>query len=98
MIIVLQRYDLKIIYMKGRELYVADALSRGYREDDYMNSGEDEFHIMAVSPVSSVRLHELKEMAEQDEVYQLLRKSIRNGWPHAIENVRKEIKTFLSSA
>ena len=96
MIIVLQRYDLKITYKKGRELYVADALSRAYRTNDYMDIGEDEYHIMAISPASSTRLNELKEVAA-DEVYQLPHKTIRSGWPHSIENVREEIRDFFPS-
>ena len=36
MMIVLQRYDINIVYKKGKELYVTDTLSRAYQPDNLM--------------------------------------------------------------
>ena len=41
MMIILQQYDIHIVYKKGKELCIADTLSRAYQKDDVLDIGED---------------------------------------------------------
>ena len=95
MIIVLQRYDVNVVFKMGKELYVADTPSQAYQADDYMDIGEDQYEVLAVSPVCTTRLSELRDYAEKDNEYVKLLKAVNTGWPRSIENVHKDIRGLL---
>ena len=95
MMIVLQRYDINIVYKKGKELYVADTLSRAYQPDDLMDIGEDQYEVMAISPVSSTRQIELRDCAANDPGYMKLYTTVKDGWLRSMENVHKDIRCYF---
>ena len=58
MLLKLQKYDIELIYKKGKELYVADTLSRAYPKYVAENGSDqlhEDFEIMTVWPLSSPR-------------------------------------------
>ena len=93
--IVLQRYDINIVCKKGKELYVADTLSRAYQPDDLMDIGEDQFEVMAISPVSSTRQTELRDCAANDPGYMKLYTTVKDGWPRSMKNIHKDIRCYF---
>ena len=94
MMLSLQRYNITLTYRKGKEMYVADTLSRAYIQDD-LNMEEDEYEVMTVSPVSTSRMDVIKEKTEQDPILQRLIKVIINGWPRSENNVHSDIRPFF---
>ena len=55
MLLKLQKYNLKVVYKKGKEMYIADALSRAYLSDTSPEEETFDFQVMsleatAVSP------------------------------------------------
>lgn len=92
MLLKLQKYDLTITYVKGKDLYVADTLSRAYMsspsQDNDMEDLDFAVHAMIQNlPVSDAKLSQLKTATENDEQLQQLSTVIRSGWPSDISNV-----------
>ncbi|KAK9700780.1 RNase H-like domain found in reverse transcriptase [Popillia japonica] len=89
MLMLLQRYDLKITYVSGKDNKVADALSRAPLQ--YTDVEENkEAHIFKIINevkstkylnVTSRRMKEIKEETNKDPDLQTLMKYINTGWP-----------------
>ncbi|CAL8342460.1 unnamed protein product [Boreogadus saida] len=60
MMLRLQRYNLDVICKRGRELYVADALSRAHLPSTDQAEEMEEYEVMVVDVLSSHRVEELK--------------------------------------
>ena len=82
MLLQLQKYNLQFVYKKGKELYLADALSRAYPED-VPEEGEFEHDVMIVLSISPVRMTELQQETLADTPMQKLAIYIKEGWPEA---------------
>ena len=84
MLLQLQKYSLNVGYKKGKEMYLADTLSRAYlpekttvaevKELEYVSHTEQ----LALAPGD---LKCLKLAASQDAAMQELRRTIQQGWP-----------------
>lgn len=87
MLLQLQRYDLKIVYTPGKDMHVADTLSRDVATEQANGGQEDLFeervvHTMeATAAMSSDMLKMLKEATAADETLQAVAETLRNGWP-----------------
>ena len=85
MILRLQKYDVHIAYKPGKEIPVADALSRkplAQRSDDLQECIEMQVHTVIRSlPVSDEKLKKIKSFIQDDEVLCKLQNTILQGWP-----------------
>ena len=85
MMLILQRYDLKVKYVPGSELSVADALSRAYLEETKESLIPDlevnEVPLTAHFPISQERYSEFQQATAADPTLQALSTVVRNGWP-----------------
>ena len=85
MMLILQRYDLKVKYVPGSELSVADALSRAYLEETKESLIPDlevnEVQLTAHLPISQERYCEFQQATAADPTLQVLSTVVRNGWP-----------------
>lgn len=85
MILQLQRYDISIIHRPGKDIPVADTLSRKHIEyhDRTLHEGmEAQVHTVISSvPVSDKRLAEIKETTSRDPQLAALKKATLDGWP-----------------
>ncbi len=95
MLMLLQRYNIKLVFRKGKEMYVADTLSCAYTNQDDLSLQEDWYEIMTIAPVSSTRLQQLKEETKKDEKLQRLTKIILSGWPTSENNIHSEIREYF---
>lgn len=85
----IMRYDYKVYYTPGKDLVVADALSRNFPEGsviphDNELSEETEAHVQFVVqslPVKSYFLDEIKAEQSTDNICNLLKKYCQQGWP-----------------
>ena len=82
------RYDFTISHIPGKDLTIADALSRApsstATSDDQSLQREVDAYVqtaMASLPATEGRLEEIKYEQEKDEVCQLLKKYCKIGWP-----------------
>ena len=91
MMLTLQWYDLKIKYLPGVELSVADALSRSYLPETTETLISDlevnEVHLTTHLPISPEKYVELQQATADDPVMQALSSIIQHGWPKSKEDV-----------
>ena len=79
----LQRYDVTVSYERGKNMFLADLLSRAYLpKSPEPEDKEFEFIKMAICvPISDPRLEEIRQETRADESMQVLTKVILQGWP-----------------
>ena len=85
MMMSLQRYQFKVKYKPGKELLLADALSRAYLPESCEVLVEDvevnEIEVTAHLPISPEKYKEFKTATAEDTVLQKLQKVVTEGWP-----------------
>ncbi|XP_048577104.1 uncharacterized protein K02A2.6-like [Nematostella vectensis] len=86
MLLSLQSYSLNVKYKKGKDLYLADTLSRAYLPE--VNAWEctrelEEIDHRSWMPVREETWQQLKNAAVDDAVQQNLREVIKRGWPES---------------
>ena len=97
MILKLQRYNISLVYKRGKDLLIADALSRAYQDDNESDSSNlDEYDIMHVEVLSNTRLEELKTATQNDHTSTVLKTVIMRGWPRSYNDVPKEAQPYYS--
>ena len=91
MLLRLQRYNLQFVYKKGKELFLADTLSRAC-PDQVPEEAEFEYDVMSIS---SARMTELQRETLADATMQKLTRFIKEGWPQNERRVPPDIKPFF---
>ena len=95
----LQRFDFVLTYKPGKDLHIADALSRAphpalYEEDPSQNSNEHVHAILeSVIPSVEVRSRYATATAE-DPTLQLIQELMQHGWPEHKKNCPVPAKPF----
>ena len=97
MLLNLQSYDMEIKYRPGKELYLADTLSRAHLPNSKSEEETLELDFQAISmistlPVSDDKLKEIKEETRKDETMQTLVKIINEGWPSHKDHLPSSLK------
>ncbi|UYV78630.1 K02A2.6-like, partial [Cordylochernes scorpioides] len=82
----IMRYSYKIVHTPGKNLIVADALSRSPRKKVGTQKLEEELcayvqQVVSFMPISDVRVKEIKESQDKDQVIQNIIKYTQEGWP-----------------
>lgn len=96
MLLRMLQYDTEVVYHKGKEMYIADTLSRSYLQHQ---GGTDNFGaVNAVKqlPISTERLAMLKAHTESDETLQTLKHVIQRGWPETRDETPTSIHAYFS--
>ena len=79
MLLQLQSYDLKVRYQLGKEMYLADTLSRSnLKETQEILVPDLDVDMVAMSPE---KYKEFQDAASQDPVLDSLRSQVLKGWP-----------------
>lgn len=98
----LQRYDLNITYKPGKEMYVADTLSRASVKTDTQVGSENEemvkIHVatfMNSLPVADNRKQEMREETDKDPELKKLKEQILKGFPADKYQVDAEIRQYF---
>ena len=96
MLLKLQKYDITMQFTPGKDVPVADLLSQKIAQnwiaENQKFPEEVEYHVHAMCshvPVADVRLQELHTTSKADAQYQLLRKTIEEGWPMTAKAAQK---------
>ena len=86
MIMSVQRYAIQVSYKLGKELLVADTLSKSPLSDlaDELECQEYNINILHTLPITKAKLEEFKQSTKADPALTDLVHTVRNGWP---ENV-----------
>ena len=79
----LKHYDVEIRYKPGKEMFVADTLSRAYISDHQISDVEE-------------RLAEIQKETLNDPSLQRLKETIIKGWPNNKAKVAEDIQQYFS--
>lgn len=86
----LQKYNVALQYKEGKDMFLADTLSRAYLPEvnvcNFTRELEGVDH-QASLPVSEVRWQQIKHASADDPVQQQLWKTIWQGWPQSRSEV-----------
>ena len=87
MLIQLQKYDVELICIPGKQIPVADTLSRNFMPDTYKDLANGiEAHVHTVvsnAPVSDRKIKKIQEATQSDPQFQVLKNTILMGWPES---------------
>ena len=83
MILQIQKYPLAVSSTPGKELHIADALSRAYLPDEGPNMLDEEIEVnlMSILPISENKLELIKYETLQEPSLQQLKQVVQNGRP-----------------
>ena len=95
----LMRYDYNIVHVPGKELIIADALSRAPRVSTDGGDLEQEVDayvnlILETLPATERRLQEIKTQLETDPVLQQVTSYCRDGWPDYISQTPGSVQPY----
>ena len=98
MLLRLQKYDFTLKYKPGKEMTIADTLSRAYTTDNTTDKVEEKLecavHLILDTCGSEIWLQEIKEATCKDQAMQKLKNHIRYGWPEEQSQVPEEIRDY----
>lgn len=93
----LQRYDLQVKYEPGKNLFIADTLSRAPEVSNETTANKkDEFEVLTLEnlPVSEVKFEQFKDATRKDLTLQKLKTTVISGWPERKSQVDPELREY----
>lgn len=97
MLLRLQKYNIAVSYKPGKELHIADALSRAYlreQKEDLLNEDLQVNWITPQLPLSDEKQEVFRNASAQDPVLQELKKMTMCGWPKDRSAVPDSVQPF----
>jgi hypothetical protein len=100
MLLKLQNYDFKLVGKSGKDIPLADGLSRAPIEDsnqlldDLAAFSVCSAEVSSLAAFSPLKKQQLLKHAEDDPVYQKLIRTIIQGWPSCRTNLDDQLKPF----
>lgn len=95
----LLKYDLDIVYVPGKYMYVADLLSRSYikeyDQDDFLKEIVHSVKAVRHIHVTDKKLKEFQECTLKDPVLKLIISYCQNGWPDSKKDVPDNVKFYF---
>ena len=98
MLMRLQRYQVSIVYKPGREMHLADTLSRAFPPNLEGEKPEEEFeqiNMVKYLPITNDRLSQIREGTLQDETMHLLLEVILKGWPEDKTSLPSQVHPYF---
>ena len=82
-IMAIQKYPVTAFYCPGKELVVADMLSRAFLSEEACDLLADKFekNVVHTPPIFEVKLERLKQETLKDPSLQELKRIVERGWP-----------------
>ena len=84
MLVPAQTYDVDVQYLNGKEMFLADTLSRAYLPQT-CEGAQEEFEIinaLTYLVMSDERIEEMRHHTNCDPALQQLKQTILQGWPN----------------
>ena len=96
MLLQLQQYSLKVKYKKGKDLVIADTLSREYLSECEVSEMEsDGIQIISAVSITNARVEELQRVLAEDTVLSKLIELSHTGWPMKDTYLTKDLKAYF---
>lgn len=99
MLLRILKYDVKIVFTPGSQMYIADTLSRAYLESEQSDLDSEFDHVNMVQslPISNERLSQIRSETALDDNLQTLKEVIITGWPNERSAVPTEVTPLFVS-
>ena len=103
MMLQLQKYDIDLIYRPGKELILADALSRHYcKENKYHTDLDNEVKAQVCMVKYDInatpeKIAQFKEETDKDPILTQLKRVIYEGWPNSNANLDNDTRCVFSA-
>lgn len=98
MMLRLLRYNPTVVYVPGKNLHLADTLSRHYLQTD--TSGQSEFEqvhgVLDDLAIGPNRIEAMRRETLKDETLQKLTRTVTMGWPEHSANLESCLKPYFS--
>ena len=99
MLLRLQKYDFILRYKPGKDLNIADTLSRAYIPDCGSDRMEEELTcainlVINNIPATDKRMQEIREGTKNDKSLRILKRMILNGWPDIQSQIPEEVQPY----
>ena len=96
MLLQLQRYDLTLIYKKGKDLIIADTLSRAYLPESEVSEMElDDTQVISAVSITESKLEELQRASANDLTNGKLMELSNKGWPKTDSSLAPELRHYF---
>lgn len=95
MLLRMQKYEVHLKYRPGKNMELADTLSRAYLPNEQQSKFEstvEAINMLQFLPIAPERLEDIQNQTAGDAALQELGSTIRNGWP----TDRKSISALIS--
>ena len=85
----LQKYDVDLMYVPGKNRHLADTLSRAHRPiTEGLPKDFEHVHVVGHVPISESRLEAIRTATEADQVRTALKQVILQVWPEERSHLR----------
>ena len=92
MMLRVQHYDLKVNFVPGNQLLIADTLSRANQSESTLSTEEFEVHLLI--QISKEKADEWKRETDSDPVLSRLREVVLSGWPENWAALAPELREY----
>ena len=100
MLLRLQQYDISVVHKPGKQMYIADALSRATNPTQARKDGDtstdDIFHVHIILPATEEKLDQIRKATEEDPELRALKTTVQNGWPLNRSDTPQETRSYWS--
>ena len=93
----LQKYKIEVIYKRGKDMHLADALSRVHIPGQNNPDESIQYEVLTVNPISPSNYTELVDELQNDAILsQLVQVITQENWPAKFQNCPEWLKPFFS--
>ena len=99
MMLKLQRYNITVTYLPGKQMFLADTLSRAYIKGEPDKELEEEIDVMVNSvmrdlPASAGKLDQIRKLTDEDSSLQNLKQIVMEGWPESRKKIPSDLYPY----
>ena len=94
MMLKLQPYEFKLIHKKGKDMGLADCLSRLPLSESGKQTMDDELMVLVTETLSCTSHDKIANATANDEQLQIVKQIVIAGWPETRNEVQDEAKPF----
>ena len=95
LILKLQGFDINLVYKPGKQLHIADTLSRAYMPVAEAPVAEaDEYEILAISTVADSFQDKIRAATAKDKTCRNIIANVNDGWPQSSKDLHRDTRPY----